>query len=153
MNSSFQFAGSLFPALTQLQQQLDEVFRMDGTANIRALSGRTFPAVNIGSTPDAVEVIAFAPGIDPKALQITIDKGLLVISGERAENTENKEREDDVSVYAQERFTGQFRRVISLPEDVDSARVDAKYRDGILRIAIPKLERSKPRRIEVMETA
>jgi HSP20 family protein len=149
MNSSFQFAGSLFPALTQLQQQLDEVFRMDGTANIRALSGRTFPAVNIGSTPDAVEVIAFAPGIDPKALQITIDKGLLVISGERAENTENKEREDDVSVYAQERFTGQFRRVISLPEDADPNQVHATCRDGIVRVSVAKRESAKPRQIAV----
>ena len=149
MNSSFQFAGSLFPALTQLQQQLDEVFRIDGTANIRALSGRTFPAVNIGSTPDAVEVIAFAPGIDPKALQITIDKGLLVISGERAENTENKEREDDVSVYAQERFTGQFRRVISLPEDADPNQVHATCRDGIVRVSVAKRESAKPRQIAV----
>jgi len=149
MNSSFQFAGSLFPALTQLQQQLDEVFRMDGTANIRALSGRTFPAVNIGSTPDAVEVIAFAPGIDPKALQITIDKGLLVISGERAENTENKEREDDVSVYAQERFTGQFRRVISLPEDADPNQVHATCRDGIVRVSVAKRESAKPRQITI----
>jgi HSP20 family protein len=149
MNGSFQFAGGLFPALTQLQQQLDELFRMDGTANIRALSGRTFPAVNIGSTPDAVEVIAFAPGIDPKALQITIDKGLLVISGERAENTESKERDDGVSVYAQERFTGQFRRVISLPEDADPTQVRATCRDGIVRVSVAKRESAKPRQIAV----
>jgi len=40
--------------------------------------------VNVGSSPDSVEVLAFAPGVDPKALQITVDKGLLVIAGERA---------------------------------------------------------------------
>ena len=149
MNGSLQFAGGLFPALTQLQQHLDELFRMDGSDNIRALAGHAFPAVNIGSTPDAVEVIAFAPGIDPKALQITIDKGLLVISGERAENTENKEREDDVSVYAQERFTGQFRRVISLPEDADPNQVHATCRDGIVRVSVAKRESAKPRQIAV----
>ena len=146
MNGSFQFAGSLLPALTQLQQHLDELFRMDGSSSIRALSGGAFPAVNVGSTPDAVEVIAFVPGVDPKALQITMDKGLLVISGER---TDNNEREDGVSTYAQERFAGQFRRAISLPDDVDPNRVDATCRDGIVRVSVAKRESAKPRQITV----
>ena len=147
MNGSLQFAGGLFPALTQLQQHLDELFRMDGSDNIRALAGRAFPAVNIGSTPDAVEVIAFAPGIDPKALQITIDKGLLVISGERSENKDREE--ESVDSYAQERFSGQFRRVINLPEHADPTRVDATCRDGIVRVSIAKRESAKPRQITV----
>ena len=54
-----------------------------------------------------------------------------------------------MSIYAAERFTGAFRRVVSLPEDADAARVQASYRDGVLRIVIPKREASKPRRIEV----
>ena len=146
MNGSFQFAGSLFPALTQLQQQLDQLFQTDGAANIRALAGGAFPAVNIGSTPDAVEVIAFAPGVDPKALQITIDKGLLVISGERAASGQ---REEGTSVYTQERFSGQFRRVISLPEDADPTQVDATCRDGIVRVSVAKRESAKPRQIAI----
>jgi HSP20 family protein len=52
-------------------------------------------------------------------------------------------------VHAQERFAGKFRRVISLPEDADPAKVEASYRDGILRISIAKRESSKPRRIQV----
>ena len=146
MNGSLQFAGGLFPALAQLQQHLDEMFRMDGSNSIRALSGGAFPAVNMGSTPDAVEVIAFVPGVDPKALQITIDKGVLVISGER---TDSNEREDGVSTYAQERFAGQFRRTISLPDDVDPDRVDATCRDGIVRVSVAKRESAKPRQITV----
>jgi HSP20 family protein len=147
MNGSLSFAGGFFPALAQLQQHLDELFRMDGSDNIRALAGRAFPAVNIGSTADAVEVIAFAPGVDPKALQITIDKGLLVISGER---TENKDREEEgVSTYAQERFSGQFRRAISLPEHADPTRVEATCRDGILRVSVAKRESAKPRQITI----
>ena len=146
MNGSFQFAGGLFPALTQLQQQLDQLFPLEGATNIRALAGSAFPAVNVGSTPDAVEVIAFAPGVDPKGLQITIDKGLLVISGERADNGP---REDGTSVYAQERFAGQFRRVISLPEDADPTRVDATFRDGIVRVSVAKRESAKSRQITI----
>jgi HSP20 family protein len=53
------------------------------------------------------------------------------------------------SVYANERFSGPFRRVVSLPEDADPSRVEASYRDGVLRISVAKRESSLPRRIEV----
>lgn len=88
-----------------------------------------------------------APGLDPASLQVTTDRGLLVIAGER--KSDLPESRDGVAVYAQERFTGSFRRVVSLPEDADPARVDATYRDGVLRISIAKRESSRPRRIEV----
>jgi HSP20 family protein len=55
------------------------------------------------------------------------------------------------SVYADERFDGSFRRVVSLPEDADTGRVEASYRNGVLKIVIPKREASKPRRIEVKD--
>jgi HSP20 family protein len=91
--------------------------------------------------------MAFAPGIDPSQLQITIDRGLLVIAGERASSV--PEQREGTAVYAQERFSGSFRRVVSLPEEADPQRVDAKYRDGVLRISIAKRESTRPRRIEV----
>jgi HSP20 family protein len=52
-------------------------------------------------------------------------------------------------VYAQERFAGNFRRVVSLPEDADPDKIQASYQDGILRVTVAKRESSKPRRIEV----
>ena len=58
-------------------------------------------------------------------------------------------REDGVSTYAQERFAGQFRRAISLPDDVDPDRVDATCRDGIVRVSVAKRESAKPRQITV----
>lgn len=147
MNTSFRFAGDLFPELTQLQQQLDHLFRGGPATDIRALGRGAFPPVNVGTSPDTIEVIGFAPGVDPKQLQITIDKGLLVIAGERA--VETGERGDGDTVYAQERFSGAFRRVISLPEDADPAKVDASFRDGLLHITVHKRESSKPRQINV----
>ncbi|MEO8120158.1 MAG: Hsp20/alpha crystallin family protein [Rhodoferax sp.] len=72
--------------------------------------------------------------------------GMLVIAGER--KTELPQG-DDVSLYAQERFNGTFRRVISLPDDVDAARVEASYRDGLLRVKVGRSEATRPRRIEV----
>jgi HSP20 family protein len=148
MNGSFRFAGDLFPELSRLQQRLDEVFQTGGaTTNIRELARGTFPAVNVGSSPDSIEVLAFAPGIDPKALQITVDKGLLVIAGERSRSAPADG--ESHNVYAQERFEGSFRRVISLPDDADPAKVDASLRDGLLRISVAKRESSKPRQIAV----
>lgn len=148
MFSSFQAAGSLFPELTRLQQQLEEMFQPAGVAGIRSLAYGAFPAVNVGSTPDSVEVIAFAPGIDAQEIEITVDRGLLSLSGERRSESSGQQGAK-ANTYAQERFTGKFRRVISLPEDADPAKVEAKFRDGILHVTVAKRESSKPRQITV----
>jgi len=148
VNDSLRFPESIFSEFDRLQQQLDQSLRMaSAPLSIRGSVRGTFPAVNVGSTPETFEIVAFAPGIDPKSLQLSIDKGLLIIVGER----KNKLPEDDerTSIYAQERFAGPFRRVVTLPEDADSSRVDAKYRDGCLRISVRKLESSKPRQIQI----
>ena len=132
----------------RLQQYLDRTFpRSYSSDSIRATARGEFPAINIGSTPDTIEIVAFAPSIDPKSVQLSIDKGLLVVAGERGNDI--PESDDRISVYAQERFTGPFRRVVSLPEDADPGRVNASYRDGFLRVSVGKRESSKPRRIEV----
>jgi HSP20 family protein len=146
------FPGDMFAELDTLQRQVEQILGLrSGPSSIRATGRGAFPALNVGMTADAVEIYAFAPGIDPAKLEVSVDKGLLTIAGERAVDLPGPSGK--VNVYADERFTGTFRRVISLPEDVDASRVDAKYRDGILHIAVPKLERSKPRRIEVHEMA
>ena len=146
LHASLRPAQDVFGELNRLQSVLDQVFRPLERSSIRALAGQSFPALNVGTTPDSIEILALAPGLDPAALQVSADRGLLVIAGER--RSERPQRED-ASVYAQERFAGQFRRVVSLPEDADPARIDATYRDGILRISVAKRESSKPRRIDV----
>ena len=148
MNSAIDFYSDLFSEMDRWQQRLDQAFRPGAGSSLRALSHRSFPAINVGSTPDAVEVLALAPGITPDALQITIDKGLLVIAGERKDD-ETEPAGDNTAVYAQERFKGAFRRVISLPDDIDPARIDATCRDGILRVTVARREASRPRQITV----
>jgi HSP20 family protein len=147
MNASFRPAADIFSELNRLQGVLDQVFRPAERSSIRGLAGSSFPVINVATTPDTVEVMALAPGLDANALQLTVDRGLLIISGERKPDV--PEAEDATTVYAQERFSGNFRRVVSLPEDADPAKVDASYRDGILRVTVAKRESSKPRRIEV----
>jgi HSP20 family protein len=147
MNASFRPAADVFSELNRLQGVLDQMFRPSGRSSIRALAGAAFPVINVGTTPDTIEVMALAPGLDPAAIQLSVDRGLLVIAGER--KSELPEAGDRISVYAQERFAGNFRRVVSLPDDADPGKVDASYRDGILRVTVAKRESSKPRRIEV----
>ena len=81
----------------------------------------------------------------------SVEKGLLAIAGERASspNTVQGESPRERNVYANERFDGKFRRVIALPEEADPARVEATYRNGVLKVVVPKRESSKPRQIQV----
>jgi HSP20 family protein len=139
-------SADLFAELNRMQSLLDQVFPTPG-ASIRSMAGAAFPVLNVGTTPTSVEVQALAPGLDPSKLEITVDRGLLVIAGERKNDLPPEG--ERTSVYASERFAGPFRRVVSLPEDADPARVQATYRDGILRISVAKRESSLPRRIEV----
>ena len=141
----FRSSADLFAELNRMQSMLDQVFPAPGSS-IRSVAGAGFPTLNVGTTPTSIEVMALAPGLDLDKLEITVDRGLLVLAGERKADAPSGERAD---VYAQERFTGQFRRVVSLPEDADAARVQANYRDGVLRISVAKRESSLPRRIEV----
>lgn len=142
------FPGDLFADFDGLQRQLDQVFGLrNWPSSIRAANRGAFPALNLGSTEAAVEIYAFAPGLDPEKIDISVDKGVLTVSGERADETGPAAEGRDV--YARERFAGTFRRVVSLPEDVDAAKVEATYRDGILKIVVPKREASRPKRIEI----
>jgi len=150
--SLLNFPGDLFAEVDALQRQMDRLLGSRGsTSSIRAVERGSFPAVNIGSTQDAIEVYVFAPGIDPGRVELTVDKGLLTIAGER--QFPRADAGAKTSVYARERVEGTFRRVIALPEDADAERVDANYRDGVLRIRVQRREALRPRRIEVRDAA
>jgi len=104
----------------------------------------TFPAVNVASTADSVTVYLFAPGIDAKSLEISLQQNVLSVNGRREALPASS-----ATYYRTERFDGDFRRVIALPEDIDPDKVDATYRDGIVEIRVQRHEASKPRRIEI----
>lgn len=143
--ASLRFPSDFFADFEDLARHFDNA--VGRSSSIRSTGQGAFPAVNVGSNAEAVEVYAFAPGIDASKLEVTVDKGLLTIVGER--QFEAPQADDKRTVYARERSAGSFRRVISLPEDVDAERVTARYTDGVLHVSIPKREASKPRRIEV----
>ncbi len=136
------FPRDLFAEMDRLQRELAQA--LDWTPSIRGLT-RGFPAMNVGSTPKSIEIYAFAPGIDPAALEVQIEKGVLTISGER----KAEEVQDKAIVHIDERFSGRFRRVVTLPDDIDPAAVKATYRNGILHISVGRKEAALPRRIAI----
>lgn len=138
----------LFADFDRLRRELDELSGWSGLpTSIRSAAPGAFPAINIGNTATSVEIYAFAPGIDPKQIELTIDRGVLSISGER--KSELPLDDGKVNVYGNERFTGSFRRAISLPEDIDATKVNANYRDGVLHVSINRRESALPKRITV----
>ena len=146
------FPGDLFAEFDAIHRQIGRLFGLDDwPSSIRAAARGAFPALNMGKTDEAVEIYAFAPGLDPAKIEVSVNKGLLTISGERAADL--PEQSDQRSVYAQERFAGSFKRVVSLSDDVDPNGVQASYANGVLRVVVPKREGNKPRRIEVKELA
>ena len=139
---------SLFPRdvlaeLNRLQREMQQAFHL--SPSIRGIARGGFPAMNVGGTPQSVDIFAFAPGIDPATLDVQIEKGVLTVAGERKRDLPGEE----VTVHIDERFDGRFRRVVTLPDDVDANAVDAKYRDGVLRISIGRKQSAQPRRITI----
>lgn len=141
------FSGTnLFNEIDRLPQQMASLFG-NLPASLRASRFGAFPAVNIGSTDDSIEIIAFAPGLNPAQIDVSIDNGLLTISGERQRM--RPDHADDTRTYTQERFAGTFRRIIELQQYADPDKVQARYANGCLHVSIGKLEASKPRAITV----
>jgi HSP20 family protein len=139
------FPRDLFAELDRLQRDMQQVF--DSSPAIRGFGRGGFPALNIGGTPTSVEIYAFAPGLDPNAIEVNLDRGVLTIAGERKASLPGSD--EKTTVHASERFTGRFRRVVSLPDDADPSAVSAKYVDGVLQVSIPRKASAQPRRIEV----
>ena len=139
------FSRDLFAELDRLQRDVQQAF--DLSLTIRGFGRGGFPALNVGGTPQAVEVYAFAPGLAPESIEVQLDRNLLTIAGERRPILP---ADDSKSVvHINERFDGAFRRVVSLPQDVDPNGVSADYRDGVLHVTVKRLESSQPRRIAV----
>jgi HSP20 family protein len=140
------FARDVFAELDRLQREVQEAF--DLSPSIRGIGRGGFPALNVGGTPQSVEIYAFAPGLDPATMEVNLDRGLLTIAGERPSNLPS-EGDDKAAVHINERFGGRFRRVVSLSDDVDPNSVSADYRDGVLHIHVKRHESTQPRRITV----
>ncbi|QVQ25771.1 Hsp20/alpha crystallin family protein [Achromobacter deleyi] len=145
--SNFPFSDSGFAAaFDAIQEHMGRVLRGAGVpAALRATPQAYFPPVNVGVSGDSIEVVAFVPGMEPDALNVSIEKRLLTISGER----KAPELPENARYYARERAEGRYMRVIELPADADPDNVQARYTDGCLAISIKRKESAKPRVVTV----
>jgi HSP20 family protein len=141
------FARDVFTELDRLQREVNTLF--NESPSIRG--GGRWPALNVGSTEGSVEVYAFVPGLEPSSIDVNLDRGVLSIAGERkaALPRNSGASTERTTLHVNERFDGRFRRVVSLPDDVDPNAVTADYRDGVLRVSVGRRESAKPRRITV----
>ena len=103
------------------------------------------PRVDIAETEKAFVITAEIPDVPKEAVKVTVDNGVLTIRGERKQEKEEKGKK----FHKVERFFGTFVRSFSLPDNVDTAKIEASFKDGMLNLNIPKTEASKPRQIEV----
>jgi len=139
------FDSPAFDDFRLVENALDQlVGRFAPSAAIRAPQRAAFPPANVGATPERVDVYLFAAGMDPKKVEVSIQQNLLSLSGSR-----KVEASGNAEYYRRERYDGDFRRVITLPDDVDPERVEARYRDGVLQITIQRREAARPRQITV----
>ena len=128
--------------LHRMRQQLDQMF--DDTPQQRVSAG-VFPLINLTEDKDSYYVRAELPGVKGDELDIQVTGKNLAISGER----KIAAAEEGARYHRREREAGTFYRMIGLPAEVDSDRVDANLENGILNIVVPKAEIAKPKQISV----
>jgi HSP20 family protein len=108
-------------------------------------SARNYPLLNLAAEDDRYRIDAFAPGLDQDSLEVTVERNVLRIAGEKRE-LEGIEPE---RFHRRERAAGRFLRTVHLDGEIDEDRVEATYTDGILRIVLPKAAAAMPRKVNV----
>lgn len=133
----------------ELRQAFDRFFRSDldqNTADDSAVvTSQWVPRVDIKEDKDRFVLYADLPGIDPDDIEVSMDKGILTIKGERA----SESMQDTDRFTRIERSYGSFHRRFALPDSADPEGIQARGRNGVLEIVIPKRAEAAPRRIQV----
>lgn len=134
-----------FPGLLSLREEMDRFFR-DATGEGTQEGPIGFiPPLDLAEDEEKFVVRLDLPGVKQSDIEITILGRTLTIKGEKSKEEEIKEQ----NYHRVERFTGSFRRAISLPSGVDADKVKATYKEGVLQLEIPKKEEAKPKQITV----
>jgi HSP20 family protein len=130
--------------VNRLQRHFDDAFA--GAADSDNSDGAWWiPQVDVHEEPERFAVLADVPGVEPKDIEITAEKGVLTIRGERRASTA-----EESSAYRRlERRSGKFLRRFTLPESANLDAISAKHTHGVLEVTIPKQAKLQPRRIEV----
>jgi HSP20 family protein len=137
----------LWDPFTGLAEIQDEVNRLFGTSPRRqgGFEGIFSPNVDVVVEKDNVLVRADLPGLGKDDISVTLQDNYLTIQGDKKHEAEQKE----ANYFLSERVHGSFTRTIELPVAVDAAKIEARFKDGVLHVTLPKTEEAKPKQIEV----
>jgi len=102
-------------------------------------------AVDVAETAMAYTISAELPGVDEKDINVSVQDGVLVISGEKLQQKEEKDKQH----YMTERRYGAFRRMFTLPKGTDESKVEARFHNGVLTVSVPKPAGSPARKVDV----
>ncbi len=133
-----------FPSL---RDEMDKMFE-EFFEKVRFPSAREHswtPALDVYDTKKEVIVTVDVPGVDPKDVAVSIMEGSLTIKGERKKEADLKDEE----LYRAEREFGAFQRMVQLPAEVSPDKAKASYTNGVLKIVIPKAQKSAPKEVKV----
>jgi HSP20 family protein len=129
-----------------LNRALDEAFT--SAAGSENGSARLWvPAIDLFERKDAYVVRAELPGVDRSNIEISLEKNILTLSGQKGATFPSGDEE--IRVFAAERVSGAFSRSLRMPEYIDGDRIEAELKDGLLTVTIPKADVAQPRKIEV----
>ncbi len=130
-----------------LKDEMDKLFEDFFGKSFFPLTGEGgwLPAVDIHETKKEVVITMDVPAIDPKEVSISIADDRLTIKGERKREEETKEE----TCYRTERVYGTFQRIVQLPVEVVGDKAKATYKDGVLKITVPKSQKSTPKEVKV----
>jgi HSP20 family protein len=135
--------------LDRLHDEMDRLFRnylpAEGDAEMSASVCDWTPAVDVKEEDDRFLILADIPGVDPKDIEVHMDKGMLTIKGER----KSEARDENNGYKRVERVYGSFFRRFTMPDTADADNIKAECKNGVLEIIIPKKAAEQPRRIEV----
>ena len=132
--------------MMSLNRVLDQA--MNGSWQNEAANRVWVPALDIVEKRDAYVVVAELPGVSQNDVELSFEQNVLTIRGQKSPALDPS-RDGELRVYTAERVSGTFERAIRLPEFVDSERIGAELRDGLLTITIPKATAAQPRKIEI----
>ncbi len=132
----------------QMRREMDRLWDSfyQGRARRRAdEEGEWFPSLDVAETKNDIVVKAEVPGMDPKDIDISLSNGILTIKGEKKQEREEKEE----NYHLVERSYGSFTRSIQLPGEVQNDKINASYKNGVLKVTLPKSEDAKKKEIKI----
>lgn len=132
--------------LRRLQSNINELFDIPEMFPRRGIFDRTTsPALNMLETAEGYVVYCDLPGMNEKSLELSVASNILTIKGER----KSLEKAKESKVYRNETWEGTFQRTLAMPSPVDSDKIEAELKDGVLKVILPKREEDKPKQIEL----